>query len=95
MANHIKKTFPISSFGFMKEKNLLYRVYLRLINHIAQKVTRTEGPKSQYESYITEGQQKWDELFPTVNSPFKFEDPIPTFNDTVNFLKRVRQPSHL
>ena len=90
MANHIKKNFPISSFGFVKEKNLLYRVYLRLMNNIAQKVTRTEGPKSQYEAYITEAEEKWTELFPTVNNPMKFEDPIPTFNDCINFLKRVR-----
>ena len=90
MANHLKKNFPISSFGFMKEKNILYRVYLRLMNNIAQKVTRTEGPKSQFEAYIKEAEEKWTELFPTVNSPMKFEDPIPTFNDCVNFLKRVR-----
>ena len=90
MTNHIKKNFPISSFGFVKEKNLLYRVYLRLMNNIAQKVTRTEGPKSQYEAYITEAEEKWTEIFPSVNSPMKFEDPIPTFNDCVNFLKRVK-----
>jgi len=89
MTNHIKKNFPISSFGFVKEKNLLYRVYLRLMNNIAQKVTRTEGPKSQYEAYITEAEEKWTEIFPSVNSPMKFEDPIPTFNDCVNFLKRT------
>lgn len=89
MTSHIKKNFPISSFGFVKEKNLLFRVYLRLINNIAQKVTRTDGPKSQYEAYISEAEEKWTELFPSVNSPMKFEDPIPTFNDCINFLKRT------